>query len=685
MTSGLNENHRRALVVALAHIDGLLADAERAASEPPSPFAQIASDLTPAERDVLADYIAEARTRLTDAARTLDLSLTPPRVSAVAAIQTNLSFAEIAIAEVEPRRLRGYGDVGEEAARLVERVEGDLGRSLQRIRAFLTRRSSGDFAARLARLERAPFDLALLNVIADIAARRGLVEFRPAIEALLERAEVPTFEIAFFGRVSSGKSSLINAILQVDLLPVGVRPVTAVPTRVLWGDAPSATVHYADRAAEEVGVERLVEFVSETQNPGNRKHVARVVARLPANALAPGVAFVDTPGVGSLAAAGARETLAYLPQCDLGVVLLAAGGALERPDIELVRSLQASGIPAIVLISKADLLSVAAQRELRDYVRAELEKTADADVSMHFSSAAGGGELARAWFREELAPLLTRVQELAERSAQSKLSALREGVIANLEAALGSAGKSTEPTGMSAQGGAALEQGFLEAEGVLADARRNCQRLADEVASSADDLISDIAGTVARDLERSAKLEVPATIRAASDAASERVRAAQQAALTAARERLSEILARVAAEASWPSRLEPLTLDLISQPVLDAPPELERLDLDLPRWLPRLKSLVERYLLGVLREQVGPPLDEALRFWSAKLYRWSTLAISRLGEQFALQAEPIRTRQRRLGTGLAQAGDADGILADLYTLANWGQHAGGNHDGSRAG
>jgi hypothetical protein len=43
--------------------------------------------------------------------------------------------------------------------------------------------------------------------------------------------------------------------------------------------------------------------------------------------------------VGSLATAGAAETLAYLPQCDLGVVLISAGSTLNDEDLSTIRLL----------------------------------------------------------------------------------------------------------------------------------------------------------------------------------------------------------------------------------------------------------------------------------------------------------------------------------------------------------
>jgi hypothetical protein len=64
---------------------------------------------------------------------------------------------------------------------------------------------------------------------------------------------------------------------------------------------------------ERFDISQLQEFVAEQLNHGNEKHVTRIVVQLPSSRLREGIAFVDTPGLGSLATRGAAETLAYLP------------------------------------------------------------------------------------------------------------------------------------------------------------------------------------------------------------------------------------------------------------------------------------------------------------------------------------------------------------------------------------
>jgi len=62
--AGLNDNHRRALLVAFVHIDGLLAEMEAAAEASRSPFPTLVPDLSNVQRQVLGDYLAQLRAKM---------------------------------------------------------------------------------------------------------------------------------------------------------------------------------------------------------------------------------------------------------------------------------------------------------------------------------------------------------------------------------------------------------------------------------------------------------------------------------------------------------------------------------------------------------------------------------------------------------------------------------------------
>ena len=232
--------------------------------------------------------------------------------------------------------------------------------------------------ARLERLGETGDEVRLLAEIERIITAHGLVEFRGALTMLLDRFETAAFEVGVFGRVSSGKSSLLNYILQTDMLPVGVTPVTAIPTRISHGPVAEAGIEFAEAQPKIIPLSELAEFATEERNPSNKKHVTRIFVKLPAERLREGVTFVDTPGLGSLAVAGAEETIAYLPRCDLGIVLIDASSGLTQDDMVVVQALYQSGATASVLISKADLFG---EERLRPNDRVREDESAHATGS----------------------------------------------------------------------------------------------------------------------------------------------------------------------------------------------------------------------------------------------------------------------------------------------------------------
>ena len=234
----LNESQRRRLAVTCRHVDGQLADLERVLQQSVSgsPFARYADDLTPAQRARVADHVRAVRAELLAVLARHGLPPAGAPIGAAYAARTQLAFVTIAIEELKPRYMRGLRRRRARGRHRAERPRRGApapwsGCSTAWWRAPETPTSG----ARLARLERAGADTGALDTLAAVIDARGLVALRPALELILDRLEHPRVELAVFGRVSSGKSSLVNRLLGAAILPVGVTPVTSVPTRIVHG------------------------------------------------------------------------------------------------------------------------------------------------------------------------------------------------------------------------------------------------------------------------------------------------------------------------------------------------------------------------------------------------------------------------------------------------------------------
>jgi hypothetical protein len=327
-----SEHHQRHVRTTFQYIDKLLSEAEHTMTDAgsPSPFRRHSDDTTPIQRKVTHDYIVRIREAMRRVMEELRIPPPEPHSGAVWAAAINLMYCSISLNELTPERMCAYGPLSSKAADKLDRIRAELDGLVAKLRTYLGRGAGGDLQQRLQQLGKTSDEIRLLSEIERIVTAHGLVEFRGTLGMLLDRMESAAFEVGVFGRVSSGKSSLLNYILQTDVLPIGVTPVTAIPTRISHGPVAETGIEFAEAQPQIIPLSELPEFATEQKNPGNKKHVTRIFVKLPSDRLAEGVTFVDTPGLGSLAVAGAEETIAYLPRCDLGIVLIDASAVLLR-------------------------------------------------------------------------------------------------------------------------------------------------------------------------------------------------------------------------------------------------------------------------------------------------------------------------------------------------------------------
>ncbi len=180
----------------------------------PTPrFAEYTQDSTPVQRKVVHDYIQ--RRAPGNGPRDDRPGAAPAWAvcGALWAASGQLNFAHIAVAEMEPQHLRGYGALSEEDIKAIGEVVAELNAAIERLIAYLSKGPTADLQARLQRLEQTGNEVALLRELERVISAQGLVEFRGALALLLDRMENGSFEIGVFGRVSSGKSSLLNHLL----------------------------------------------------------------------------------------------------------------------------------------------------------------------------------------------------------------------------------------------------------------------------------------------------------------------------------------------------------------------------------------------------------------------------------------------------------------------------------------
>ncbi len=168
--------------------------------------------------------------------------------------------------------------------------------------------------------------------------RESLAQDYEAVQAMLDKLEHGHIHLAAFGRVSTGKSSLLNALIGEDRFTVSpLHGETKQSSMQAWRE-------------EEAG----------------------------------GVYLIDTPGLDE-AGGEQREALAKEVAGRADLVLFVVDGDITETELESLRALLTQGRPVIVVLNKIDLFTVDEQSQLLASLR---KRTAGLIDASHIIAAA---------------------------------------------------------------------------------------------------------------------------------------------------------------------------------------------------------------------------------------------------------------------------------------------------------
>lgn len=232
-----------------------------------------------------------------------------------------------------------------------------------------------DFVARRTEAADRALRLAAALERADIVPTDKIASLR----GLASRTREGRFVVFLVGCFSSGKSTLLNALLGAPVLPVKVNPCTAILTEVAHAPIPQVEVHFRDGRTELLAPDAFLaryqlttaEDAAGAEADDRFGDVARAVVGYPLPLLANGVVLLDTPGLDDDPRRTAR-TLTSLPDADAVIFVLSANRFLS--DLErkkLTRDLLPLGLTNLFFpVTMVDLLEnltddpAAARREI---------------------------------------------------------------------------------------------------------------------------------------------------------------------------------------------------------------------------------------------------------------------------------------------------------------------------------
>jgi len=367
------------------------------------------------------------------------------------------------------------------------------------------------------------------------------------------------------------------------------------------------------------------------------------------------------------AVAGAEETIAYLPRCDLGIVLIDASAGLTPDDLIVVQALYQAGASAMVLISKADLFGVADREQMIAYVKANLRSELRVEASVYAVSVFGAdAALCDAGFESELRPFLAQHHELAMTSQKHKIGALREAVIGALQRRLQVGSKAVSET--SATLPEKATEALRNGDRILERAQGESFFLTRKIAKMHRAIIDIAAERIAAALAESEEVDAASMFSETLTSLIAEPVAATLRSIEQTRGALAEAM-QVAASASEQGLPDELPKPA-GMPMMDVNEIPQKITVEKPRVLSLLdKGMLASHVQRKLETEYDRALLEFLSLFANRLRRWMEQSINALRNAFTEFADMHGAHfEVAPAPGLS---DISALENDLRVLGEW--------------
>ena len=327
------------------------------------------------------------------------------------------------------------------------------------------------------------------NSAREIARKYDL----PAVQVIDETtAEIPGFRITapLVGGFSTGKSSLINAVIGEKLLSTKITPETSVPTEITFGkdtaeliknDGTSRTVPLSEFSKDALSADEYSLVRINTSN----EFFAKI----------PSVKLADMPGFDSGISVHDRAIDDYLPRSLAYIIAVSADeGTLRESILTFLNELKIYDVPVYAVITKSDKTTPeelsATKQHIEDTIKRFLKKEVRAAVTSSRSKYLDV---------EGFQKILLELQEQSNNIADSYFTARLKAVCAEIEkylsGRLSQSDLSLEDIRLKKEQLESqlreLEQGFAQRKDKLAQQIRDCAAAVRDKVSSDLHMASD--------------------------------------------------------------------------------------------------------------------------------------------------------------------------------------------------
>jgi GTP-binding protein EngB required for normal cell division len=192
-------------------------------------------------------------------------------------------------------------------------------------------------------------------------------------QTLLQKVMETELVVPVIGAFSAGKSSLLNALMASEILPVGIAPETELATELRYSSESYLLAIKPDGAQERLPVEALSAI---NRRSSEFSHLRLYLDCEALKAIAP-LVLVDMPGFGSSLENHNKAIAYYLPRGVHSVVLTSIeDGNITQSMLRKLDELKTYNTDFTFLLSKCNLRAADQVDEVRAYI--------DDQISVYF-------------------------------------------------------------------------------------------------------------------------------------------------------------------------------------------------------------------------------------------------------------------------------------------------------------
>jgi len=164
---------------------------------------------------------------------------------------------------------------------------------------------------------------------------------RKKIDILSRRvplSQKKTLTIGVVGAFTRGKSSFINALLGIEILPTNLLPATAIPHVLVYGDELRIWSFQKKQKRIEEDITALTRYTA--LNSPNATEVLSILVEVPSSYLNRNLRIIDTPGIGAVFSDHYKISIQCIQECDLAIVILSSEPLISEVECQFIQEIR---------------------------------------------------------------------------------------------------------------------------------------------------------------------------------------------------------------------------------------------------------------------------------------------------------------------------------------------------------